>query len=462
MRDHVKVLTPTGERDWGSMRFWAWAKLNWLSAFIMLAGLLIGMAAIQALTPGYWPKSFEPIPDTKRIFLAQDKGDVDVVMMGTSHVYRGWLPDAFEEESGVSAYSMSYPGMTCHEMEKMVDFVVKHAEEKGVKNVIMEARACRANLPSNIFTDRAVFEHDIQTNKDIISYWNEMRDGKIPSNAKGERRYIVDHMKSSAVYFTGAHRLMRYDFQRELDDPERRVERARYVRDAINNDDRIIGAYVPKKRNKPKPEDKLNRKWKEHVKESVGREYDDSTFGARFRSVMGAVLLGNPREANRNLTAEVRDAEDYASRIRLKGHSILKGKLAEKNYDQKREKYAKLMEMPRATGRNATMSETEAQAYNRMFAKLRSVGVEPHLMIWPTIAPQWRARYDMFLNAQDDGRLDEFHMIDLRREPYRDPFYDMSLWADEGHLNWKGAPLASREVARLMMDDGVLETETKN
>jgi len=96
------------------------------------------------------------------------------------------------------------------------------------------------------------------------------------------------------------------------------------------------------------------------------------------------------------------------------------------------------------------LSSPEIAHYKTMIDRLKQQGVKTHIVLPPTISPDWTRTHDKFVHARR-GQLKSTPLYDLRLRKYSSDFANLDLWADHGHLNNEGAQVFTKLLARHFM-----------
>jgi len=104
---------------------------QFFSLFFGLIWALLGFSAaldiVHRATPGFSPEDPIDIQRAKSGLHITPPANADVIVIGTSHLFRGFNPERFERETGLSAYNLSFNGMSAPEMAHMATYVARIA-----------------------------------------------------------------------------------------------------------------------------------------------------------------------------------------------------------------------------------------------------------------------------------------------------------------------------------------------
>jgi len=146
---------------------------------------------------------------------------------------------------------------------------------------------------------------------------------------------------------------------------------------------------------------------------------------------------------NSPLKKAIRQAKSDFSHIKFKGHGRQTREIKDEARSDIAEKYGRLLLKNMS---KTPLSYAETKHYRTMIDKLAKQGIKTHIVLPPTISPEWTRTHDKFLHAKKAG-LRHIPLYDFRIKNYRETFKNLSLWADHGHLNVNGSKIFSTLLA---------------
>lgn len=135
------------------------------------------------------------------------------------------------------------------------------------------------------------------------------------------------------------------------------------------------------------------------------------------------------------LKKTVRKAKSDLAHINHKGQGRQDRMIKEEAREEMSEKYDALAAK---TLNKTSLKSTEVTHFKAMIENLAEQGVKTHIVLPPTISPEWTRTHDKFVHAKK-GALKRTPLYDIRIGKYSENFKNLSLWADHGHLNSDGA-----------------------
>jgi len=131
------------------------------------------------------------------------------------------------------------------------------------------------------------------------------------------------------------------------------------------------------------------------------------------------------------LKKTVRAARKDLDVVKNKGFGFQTGQIKQTaTREEMRDKYEKLSNWENTS----KLSKAEFAHYQEMINRLKEAGVKTHIVLPPTISPEWMRTHDKFVSSKLKVPL-----YDLRIHKQAELFSDLGLWADHGHLNGNGA-----------------------
>jgi len=333
------------------------------------------LTLIHMGTPEFAPRNHEAIRLTQHAFLNTPQGEADLVVIGTSHIYRAFDPLSFEALTGRPAFNFSFNGMTAAEMSKTVQMVAKNVQNKNIKHVILEGRGFSSVQSNNLKTDRVILSSHLTS-------LNHHKRLNISSKT-------LSAFKPYGLNILGLGKLHRYDFERQAPHYQSRLIKTEARRRELKTDGIIVSGSSP-----------LKVKIRE-LKSNL-RHVEDKGFGSQDKVIK----------------------PDVQQTMAQKYVKIAKSKI-----------------------NKTPLSQREITHYKIMIEQLEKAGAKVHLVLPPTISPQWMRTHDKFLHAKRRG-LKSTPLYDLRIRQHTSDFADMTLWADHGHLNDRGAQIFTQLLAQ--------------
>jgi len=344
-----------------------------LSSLMGFIWVLIGFAAALSLvhkgTPDFSPKDPVDIQRAKSGLNITTAENADVVVIGTSHLFRGFNPIRFETATGLTAYNLSFNGMSAPEMAHMSTYVARLAKTKNIKHVILEGRGFALPSDANLSASRVI-------HASLPQDWNKY---KAVSNSASDLKYWEPRLKA----VSGLSRLQSYELRKRPPNYVSTIEKGEARRRALKERGQNLSGSSP-------------------LKKSV-------------------------RAARKNLQI-----------LEAKGFGFQDGEIKPEARADIRRKYEEIS----TWNRTSKLSPAETTHYQSMIRSLKDVGVKTHIVLPPTISPEWMRTHDKFAN--NDLTIPTY---DLRIHRYGEAFSDLRNWADHGHLNGKGADIFTALLA---------------
>ncbi len=327
-------------------------------------GFVFTLGLIHHRTPGFSPKSPDHITRTTSAFKALPPNGADVVVIGTSHLYRGFDPLRFEQKTGLSAYNLSFNGMSAPEMAHIANLVAGVSKSKNVKYVVLEGRGLSLPDDKNLSSVRVIHASRIED-------WDKYK--AISLSAKDYK-----YWKPRLLATFGISRLQNYAFGQGPEDYVSTIENGELRRRSLKAQGKVLNGSSPLKK-------------------------------------------------------AVRDAKANLLVVKNKGYGYQEGQIKPSALAEMSLKYSKISKWE-AT--KVKLSSDEKSHYRKMVNRLKSEGVKTHIVLPPTISPEWMRSHDKFVAG--DLKLPTH---DLRIHQNPQAFVNLDVWSDHGHLNHKGAAI---------------------
>jgi len=170
-------------------------------------------------------------------------------------------------------------------------------------------------------------------------------------------------------------------------------------------------------------------------------------FRRRELKEQGIVLPGSSP-----LKKTVRTARSNLKIIESKGFGYQDREIKPEAQVEMRRKYQEISKWKR----KSKLSQGEKSHYLALIQMLKDAGVKTHIVLPPTISPEWMRTHDKFA----DGALN-VPTYDLRIHLYSEEFADLKNWADHGHLNGKGAEVFTDLLAEKFLKSATPKTNQK-
>ena len=133
---------------------------------IVTLAFVLGIAACWALIPRSLSREYVPVFDEKRAYLLAHAGEFDTIFLGSSRVYRHFIPEQFDDamrERGMPTHSFNFgiDGMVPPEIFFAADELLRLRPR--VRCVLIELLPVNPKIPKeNTGTVRALWWHDWQ------------------------------------------------------------------------------------------------------------------------------------------------------------------------------------------------------------------------------------------------------------------------------------------------------------
>lgn len=338
-------------------------------------GFTLMLSIIHINTSDFAPTKHDDIRLAQQIFLNTPSGSVDTIVIGTSHLYRGFDPISFQSLTGRTAINLSFNGMSAAEMDKMVTLIADNARAKNIKHAILEGRGFSRVKSDNLTTNRVILSSGFKSFRQHMTSIFETT--------------TISTLKPFALHLLGHGKLHRYDFENNIPSFQHKLEKAETRRLDLKRQDIILSGASPLK--------KQIRQLKSNL-----TLVKNKGFGTQNRSIKSAAR------------------KDIAR------------------------KYTRIAQSPL---NKTPLSPPEVAHYKTMIDRLKQQGVKTHIVLPPTISPDWMRTHDKFVHARR-GPLKSTPLYDLRLQRHKTEFANLDLWADHGHLNDDGAQVFTKILAQ--------------